>query len=376
MDLPHERPPMWSTRKELEAALAQAGLGEWSPRLAAAARQTMILSPGPVEEGADAPIGASRLGGMPDLPPEAPWPWRPAISGWTDDYTKPHAERPWPLSFVAQIDFAEIHSAGGLEGFPSSGRLLFFCDTVAWTLGWSSDDKSCASVMFVTEQTDRLGRRDLPVEFSNPGARLYRPKNFILRPRRVTPKLWLLPPPFNSCELLTLDGMPPPPGWRRTFPKCWEAETLEAYAQFWEDFDAEHLDSRNYHQVGGIAIPEAGPVEAACVKYADDDYLNHPPEEEKAFRERRQKDGAPIDWPDYEEWSQAHSAFLDRERASYLERSGNWQLVLQIASDFEIGCESAPSGPWGGEGLVYVCIRKTDLAERRFDRCWTMWQCS
>src|SRR5215471_1175815 len=114
MDLPHERPPMWSTRKELEAALAQAGLGEWSPRLAAAARQTMILTPGPVEEGADARIGASRLGGMPDLPPDAPWPWRPAISGWTDDHTKPHAERPWPLSF-------------GTAGLLSGDRQLHHC---------------------------------------------------------------------------------------------------------------------------------------------------------------------------------------------------------------------------------------------------------
>src|SRR5215510_4121741 len=120
---------MWSTRKELETVLAQAGLGEWSPRLAAAARPAMILEPGPLEEGADAPIGASRLGGMPDLLPDVPWPWRPAISG--RKFFADHAERPWPLTFVAQIDFAEIHSAGGLEGFPSSGRLA----TRFWSRG-------------------------------------------------------------------------------------------------------------------------------------------------------------------------------------------------------------------------------------------------
>ena len=116
---------MWSTRKELEIVLAQAGLGEWSPRLAAAVRHAMILEPGPFEEGADAPVGASRLGGRPDLPADVPWPWRPAIAV---AYFKEHGERPWPMSFIAQIDFAEIHAAGGLEGFPSSGRLLFFCD--------------------------------------------------------------------------------------------------------------------------------------------------------------------------------------------------------------------------------------------------------
>src|SRR5215469_10043219 len=98
---------MWSTRKELETVLARAGLGEWSPRLAAAARHAVVLEPGPVEEGADAPIGAIRLGGMPDLPAEIPWPWRPAMSA---EVFKEHEPRPWPLSFVAQIDFAEIHS--------------------------------------------------------------------------------------------------------------------------------------------------------------------------------------------------------------------------------------------------------------------------
>src|SRR5215475_16020139 len=98
---PHERRPMWSTRKELETALAQAGLGEWSPRLAAAARHAMILEPGPVEAGADAPIGASRLGGMPDLSSEVPSPWRPVMSG---SVFKEPAPRPWRLSFVAQIN--------------------------------------------------------------------------------------------------------------------------------------------------------------------------------------------------------------------------------------------------------------------------------
>src|SRR5215475_13806980 len=107
---------MWSTREELETVLARAGLGEWSPRLAAAARHAVVLEPGPVEEGADAPIGASRLGGMPDLPAGIPWPWRPARP--VGEAFKDHAARQWPLSFAAQIEFAEILSAGGLEGLP------------------------------------------------------------------------------------------------------------------------------------------------------------------------------------------------------------------------------------------------------------------
>jgi hypothetical protein len=80
---------------------------------------------------------------------------------------KAHAPRPWPLSFVAQIDFAEILSAGGLEGFPTSGRLLFFCDPVLSDNGALKEEQPCAelhgkiaSVMFLTGETDRLRRRE------------------------------------------------------------------------------------------------------------------------------------------------------------------------------------------------------------------------
>jgi hypothetical protein len=121
------------------------------------------------------------------------------------------------------------------------------------------------------------------------------------------------------------------------------------------------------HQLGGIAFPWQDPLETDCVKFADDDYLNHPTV--KAFHERIKEDGAPIDWPDYEEAWQAYSAFQARERVKHFARADGWQHVLQIETDSELG-------PWIGEGCLYVCIRKSDLAECRFDRCWTMPQCT
>ena len=40
----HGTQPMWSTREELEAALRQAGLGEWAPRLAAGAAAVHLIA--------------------------------------------------------------------------------------------------------------------------------------------------------------------------------------------------------------------------------------------------------------------------------------------------------------------------------------------
>jgi Domain of unknown function (DUF1963) len=231
---------MWSTRDELQAALDQAGLEEWAARLAAAARHTIILETGPVEDGAEAPpLGASRLGGMPDLPCDVPWPWRPAVVDG-DGVFPEHAAHPWPLSFVAQIDFAEIHRAGELEGFPRVGRLLFFCDPVDYPWGETAEDQTRSHVIFTTEAQGRLVRRMPPEEFSSPRHQLLRAKDFVFRARRLTPKLWLLPPPWCSRELHTMDGRDPPKGWRGIYPKDWSPAIYEAYDRFWRDLAAKH----------------------------------------------------------------------------------------------------------------------------------------
>ena len=362
---------MWSTREELEAALARAGLAEWSPRLAAAARHTIILEPGPVEEGAGAPIGASRVGGMPDLPAGVPWPWRPALpaEGWKEQPQHlqelfqediSHEARPWPLSFVAQVDFAEIHAAGGLDGFPSSGRLLIFYDPLA-ALHWI-ENKVSVSAIFVTDEVDRLGRRGFPVEFTTPGLAVLEgePRRFMLRPRRLTPKLLLLPPRAEHYgrDLLALHGVPPLPPDSQA-----EDEAFKAYARFWEHLAVEHPNTSSALQVGGIAVPWQGPVEADCVKYADNDYWNHATV--KAHWDCVKKGG----WPNIgEEARQAWSAFEARERATHLARADKWQLVLQFDGDFV--------HEYGRDDRFYVCIRKSDLAERGFHRCWTMSQCT
>src|SRR5205807_1135058 len=54
-------------------------------------------------------VGASRIGGDPDLPKGTPWPM--------------HAGK--PLSFVAQFDLAEVARAGKV-GLPKKGLLSFF----------------------------------------------------------------------------------------------------------------------------------------------------------------------------------------------------------------------------------------------------------
>ena len=74
-------------------------------------------------------------------------------------------------------------------------------------------------------------------------------------------------------------------------------------------------------------------------------------------------------WPNIgEEARRAWDAFEARERATHFARADKWQLVLQFDGDFV--------HEYGRDDRFYVCIRKSDLAERGFDRCWTMSQCT
>lgn len=48
----------------------------------------------------------------------------------------------------------------------------------------------------------------------------------------------------------------------------------------------------------------------------------------------------------------------------------DWMMLLQLDSD-----DDGPGWMWGDAGCLYYWIRKQDLAERRFDKIWTILQC-
>jgi len=346
---------MWS-RSELEDALREAGLGERAAALAQMAGYCVILVPGPIGEVSNTPVGASRLGGEPDMPPDIDWPVRPALESNIDAGPMPgrmlmgprhwlhrlfrtqrwkqvserwergrQAEsyvrnRAWPLSFVAQIDFAELHIVHALDGFPPAGRLLLFCDPFDWPWG-ESEDQARARVVFTAEPAERLQRRRAPPEFAGPEAREVMPRGFVFKPRALRPTAWLLPPPLGSRQLHRLSAEDSS-AWKHNGP------VFAAYRRFWDNLFARHPDvfaeqGEMIHQVGGTAFPIQEPVEAEAAKFAGD---------------------APT-------------------------LADNWQLILQISTDIDAGME------WGDTGRLYLSARRQDLIARRFDRCWMVMQC-
>jgi hypothetical protein len=159
------------------------------------------------------------------------------------------------------------------------------------------------------------------------------PKGYVFKSRVFRPTAWLLPPPREVFTKQRRGGV------------ALERPAWEAYGQFWDDLFARNPETFGprgelIHQMAGTAFSIQDPVEAECVKFTD--HGSNP----------RQR-----------------SVHVPKLTANQLARASEWQLLLQIDSDIEVGME------WGDVGRLYVCARKEDLAARRFDRCWTVMQC-
>jgi hypothetical protein len=77
-------------------------------------------------------VGASRLGGQPDLPEAFMWP----------------VFKEKPMSFIAQICLEDIAGFPPAQDLPSSGTLVFFYDASQETYGASPDDRGGWNVAF------------------------------------------------------------------------------------------------------------------------------------------------------------------------------------------------------------------------------------
>lgn len=162
------------------------------------------------------PLGASRFGGLPDLPPGVAWPVR-------DDV---------PMEFVAQIRLADAAPYDVLHQLPASGSLLFFYNS-QWTTYDQDQDLAACAVLYHPGADSELIRTAPPrVDYQGE----YDP----------TPRL---APYIHGLARLTFSGFEMPPGgvspWTSAPP----------LAEFWQDFDA-------YHEVAYSPTPHDGSYRA------------------------------------------------------------------------------------------------------------------
>lgn len=125
----------------MEEAFSRLGMHEYWPKAKALVRGQAVLhtTPAPMEV---LSIGASRIGGVPDLPPDRMWP-RDAQGN--------------DLGFLAQIDLREAGRYDPEGLLPRTGQLSFFFGSA----GDNYDPETCA-VLYVDGDTAQLDRKTVP----------------------------------------------------------------------------------------------------------------------------------------------------------------------------------------------------------------------
>lgn len=134
------------TQDEILAALEEAKLSHYPERAEAILQPALALVPTATPDDV-IPVGASKMGGMPDLPRATPWPHR----NGGDDGAPPRA-----LSFLLQVNLGDVTALMPDSPLPPSGLLSVFYDADQQPWGRNAGDEDAFKVLYTAG--------DLPLE--------------------------------------------------------------------------------------------------------------------------------------------------------------------------------------------------------------------
>ena len=250
----------------------------------------------------------SKFGGRPAVPADFAWPRFEA-----ENYDGETASR--PLSFLCQINLAEISAFDRENLLPKEGLLLFFYEMESSCWGFDPADEGCVRVVYLTDP-EGLAPMELPEDLSEE----YAVKEYDL-----------------SFEA------------KASYPSYEELDCHTNADVDWDDYD-EAVEEMGYeidserHKLLGYADLVQGEMLTECERATRGLYSG----DAKSYRE------TPEDLK-----NEIHQAAAD------------WVLLFQMASIMEEDYELM----YGDMGNLYFYIRKQDLAECRFDRVWFALQC-
>lgn len=212
------------TREETAARLRDTGMEASAEAIAALCEECIRFSTDAVDEDR-IPVGASKLGGRPDLPPVVRWP----------EYNGS------PMSFLGQInleDLSELASAGSL---PSSGRIYFFYDVEEMTWGYDPDDKDTWRVLYWNGPREDLARRPFPEDLE---------RDYTFFPCSLEFREELSLPPYNSLQIEDL-GL--------------SDDDVDKYVDYLDSFyDEELTEHVPVHQILGHPDPIQNEMQLEC----------------------------------------------------------------------------------------------------------------
>ncbi|MDR2137034.1 MAG: DUF1963 domain-containing protein [Synergistaceae bacterium] len=250
----------------------------------------------------DFELGESKIGGCPHLPP---------------DFTWPKFENN-PLSFLAQLNLADVARYDSSKRLPESGMLYFFHEGGMDVWGFDPNDRDGFRVIHYDGDLSKLKVTPLP--------------NLKSKHEYLT---------FKPCKL-TFENA-------KSYP---DNEYLEMLSQipagsnksfFNEGFDeivAEYKDAiAPHHKLFGYPDLIQNEIFLEAQLVSNELYCGN----ETGYRDPRAED--------------------------LKEGAGDWMLLFQIDTD------GNAEMMWGDCGMLYFVIKKDDLTRRNFDAAWAIVQC-
>lgn len=246
---------------------------------------------------------ASKLGGMPYLPKDFVWP------RFCDEGDEN------PLSFLCQINLADVKKYDRDNLLPEKGLLYFFYDCEAFRWGFDPADQGSARVFFF-EDTDGF-----------------------------VPMAW----PEGIDEDYIVPEMAVRFASRQSYPKYEELEFHSSVDCEWEDYDdaLEELGvdiETEDHKLLGYADIIQNEMLTDCERVNRGLYCGDP--------------------ASYKNTSEDEEIAIGRG-------AKDWTLLLQLSTldkdDWEL--------MWGDCGMLYFYIKRQDLAQKRFENAWFSLQC-
>lgn len=129
--------------EQIKQEMLERGLDGIYEALAPYAKNSVYME---LEEGGCSP-GESKMGGCPDLPAGTPW---------------PRTQGGIALSFIAQINFAEVHPFDREGKLPERGMLWFFYDCSDDGMPWGFDPKDADGWKVIYAEAAALETADAP----------------------------------------------------------------------------------------------------------------------------------------------------------------------------------------------------------------------
>jgi len=335
---------LFGSLDEASKAIVEVGLEQWHDELLAHGRPTVRYTVDNMRDGA-AGIGASRMGGTPDLPPNMDWLLRPPYVDATvrnaevrdheaiklrsldfrlrNDRARRLIGTDARLPFVAQIDLAKAWRIQKFDvELPKGGRLLFFYDARESPPGFDRADAAGFRVIWDETPISALVRAAAPAELVI-DALVFPQKTLCATPGYALP----------DWETFAYEriGMP--------------LSELEKYGKLRDTYgEAETLSEvewRGHHYLGGWGDRLSGAsadmeLECELVSTGVSTGRHYPKDAEDRARSRR----------------------------------ADWCLLAQ----FDCG-EVATAGlehEWFTGRRLYFWIRREDLALRRFESVWVL----